>query len=80
MAAVDRHRANEGGFRFETSAQLEEVENERIRLEKERRVRSRNVFLWRAQSITERVDEVSLPAILSFPRDRLPIAGWKPME
>lgn len=41
--AVERHRANEGGFRFETSAQLAEVEEERIRLEKERRV-STNVF------------------------------------
>lgn len=38
MEAVERHRANEGGFRFETSAQLKEVEDERIRLEKERRV------------------------------------------
>ncbi len=40
MEAVERHRANEGGFRFETSAQLQEVEDERIRLEKERRVRA----------------------------------------
>eukprot|EP00752_Nemacystus_decipiens_P010357 g9227.t1 len=38
VEAVERHRANEGGFRFETSAQLKEVEDERIRLEKERRV------------------------------------------
>lgn len=38
MEAVERHRANEGGFRFETSTQLKEVEDERIRLEKERRV------------------------------------------
>jgi len=40
VEAVERHRANEGGFRFETSAQLKEVEDERIRLEKERRVRA----------------------------------------
>lgn len=38
VEAAERHRANEGGFRFETSAQLKEVEDERIRLEKERRV------------------------------------------
>lgn len=38
VEAVERHRANEGGFRFETSAQLNRVEEERIRLEKERRV------------------------------------------
>lgn len=38
VEAVEMHRANEGTFRFETSVQLKEVENERIRLEKERRV------------------------------------------
>lgn len=44
MEAVERHRANEGGFRFETSAQLKEVEDERIRLEKERRVSAFSLF------------------------------------
>ncbi|CAM9204617.1 unnamed protein product, partial [Discosporangium mesarthrocarpum] len=36
--AVARHRLNEGGFRFDSTEQLQMVEEERIRLEKERRV------------------------------------------
>ncbi|OQR93815.1 hypothetical protein ACHHYP_02257 [Achlya hypogyna] len=34
---VERHRANEAGFRFTSTAQLARVEAERLRLEKERR-------------------------------------------
>lgn len=54
MEAVERHRANEGGFRFETSAQLKEVEDERIRLEKERRVSTFSLLTGYVQKFRER--------------------------
>ncbi len=40
--AVNRHRSNEQSFRFKNSAELEAVERERLRLEKERREMSMN--------------------------------------
>ncbi|CAM9764230.1 unnamed protein product, partial [Choristocarpus tenellus] len=38
VEAVERHRKNENGYHFESTEQLRRVEEERIRLEKERRV------------------------------------------
>jgi hypothetical protein len=37
-AALTRHRQNEASFRFSSAQELKFVEDERVRLEKERRV------------------------------------------